>query len=298
MKKSDFQTVVQDPIQRAKKYQEMVGTYFDLVTDSYRQHWGESFHFAIFSGSESLKDALTNTERFIANSGQFRSDMKILDVGCGVAGPAINIAIYSGAHITGVNINAQQLEIANQLVEEHGLSDKIELVLADAMHMPFENDSFDAVYIFEAGCHMPDKANFYQECARVLRPGGVFVGIDWFTAENLTTEQKTKYIEPICRYHAVPNIISLSDLIKCLISVGLTVEVAENIENHGNILRNWELMDTTIAQNIRGLIPWLLPSTLKMLTKGGYALLDGVKSGTFILGRWQAHKPVQLHEGV
>ncbi|BAZ11753.1 cyclopropane-fatty-acyl-phospholipid synthase family protein [Calothrix sp. NIES-4071] len=292
MKKSDFQTIVKNPIQRATRYQEMVGTYFDLVTDSYRQHWGESFHFAIFSSSEPLKDALNNTERFIADSGQFCSGMKILDVGCGVAGPAINIAAYSGAHVTGININAQQLEIANRRVKEHGLSDKIELVLADAMQMPFENESFDAVYIFEAGCHMPNKANFYQECALVLRPGGVFVGTDWFTAEDLTTEQKTKYIEPICRYHAVPNIISLGDLKKCLVSAGLTVEVVENIENHGNILRNWELMDTRIAQNIRGLIPWLLPSTLKMLTKGGYALLDGVKSGTFMIGHWRARKPV------
>lgn len=291
MSKLKSQAILQVPIDRLNSYREIVENYYEIVTDYYYRYWGKSFHFAVFSGSETLNEALTTTERFIADVGGFKANMKILDVGCGVGGPALNIAEYSGACITGLNISRQQLKIARQTAKERGMYKRVEFVLADAMHMPFANNSFDAVYIFEAGCYMPNKAAFYNECARVLRPGGMFVGLDWFCAEDLTPQQNVKYIEPICRYHAVPNLIALSELAKDLTAAGLSVETIQDMAKVGNILRNWELLDNKIVQNIRGFLPWLIPPVLRMLTDGGYALLEGSRSGAFTIGHWQSYKP-------
>lgn len=151
MKKIEFQKIVQDPTARMKHYQEIVGTYYDLVSDFYRQNRGESFHFAIFSSSESLKEAIASAERMIANAGRFKSGMKILDVGCGIRGPALNIAEYSRVEIAGVNINEHQVKITRQKASERGLSQQVKFVKADAMEMPFAGELFDVIYIFEAG---------------------------------------------------------------------------------------------------------------------------------------------------
>ena len=199
MNDTEFQRIAADPQARTANYQRMVVAYFDRVTDTYRRAWGDSFHFALFSGAETLPEAMVATERRLADEGGFRPGMRVLDIGCGVGGPALNIAEHSGAHVTGVNIVPHQVEIARRRAAERGLAERTHFEVADGMSMPFPDGAFDAVYIFEAGCHMPDKARFYVECARVLRPGGVFLGNEWLQRDGLTASEAAQHIEPICR---------------------------------------------------------------------------------------------------
>jgi len=292
MKDLVTQVIIDNPAVRATNYKKMVQNYYNLVTDTYRQGWGNSFHFGLFSGSENLHEAVVTTERMIADKGGFCPDMKLLDIGCGIGGPALNIAEYSGAHITGITIVERQIEIARQRAAERGLSERTEFIFADAMKMPFADESFDGIYMFDAGCYMPDKAAFYKECARVLRPGGVFIGSDWMCKDGLTANEEEKYIEPICRYHAVPHLITLDKLGKYLITAGLEIETLEDLAKQGNLLPNWEILDNKIIKSIHGLVPWLIPPVLRMLTDGGYALLDGARAGAFLIGHWQARKPI------
>jgi ubiquinone/menaquinone biosynthesis C-methylase UbiE len=268
----------------------MVQAYFDRVTDAYREKWSDSFHFAVFAGDETLEDALLATEKRIADEGKFGPGQRVLDIGCGVGGPALNIAAYSKTHVTGVNIVARQVEIARQRASARGLDDLTHFEVADAMSLPFADSSFDAAYVFDAGCHMPDKAAFCQEAARVLRPGGCFLGLDWFKKDGLSQQDEEKYIEPICRLHSVPHLSGLTKFRGHLAGTGFEVQLVEDVSARGNILRNWELVDTLAVRGIRGLLPWLIPPTLRMLTDGGLALAKAARMGAFVIGHWIAHK--------
>ena len=59
--------------------------------------------------------------------------MKVLDVGCGVGGPAREIVKFTGAHVTGLNINEYQVSRANNYAVREGLSDKLNFVQGDFM---------------------------------------------------------------------------------------------------------------------------------------------------------------------
>lgn len=292
MEETQFQALIQDPAARRTNYREMVREYFERITDSYRDKWSESFHFAIFTGSEPLEEAIVNTERRLADEAGFRPGMKVLDVGCGIGGPALNIAEHAGVHVTGVNIVDRQLAIARERAFNRGLADRTRFVLCDAMNMDFADNSFDGVYLFEAGCHMPDKPSFYRECARVLKPGGCLVGQDWFEKHDPTPQEVDKFVEPICRLFSVPNMISLTDLDEQLHATGLTVSRCQNMAEHGNIFRNWELLDGHVIRALHGWLPWLIPSTLRLLTDGGMVLSKAARAGVFIIGQWCARKPV------
>lgn len=291
MDDTEFQQVIHSPQQRQARYQTMVPAYFERVTDTYRDKWSDSFHFALFRGDESLHDALLATEKQIADEGKFGPGQRVLDIGCGVGGPALTIAAHSGAHITGVSITPRQIEIARQRAAERGLEKLTQFEVADAMALPFADGSFDAAYVFDASCHMPDKAAFCRETARILRPGGTFLGLDWFKKDGLSRDEEERYIEPICSCHSVPNLSGLTEFGGYLTNAGLTVQLLEDVAPKTKLGRNWELVDTLTVRTIRGLVPWLIPPTMRMLIDGGLALGKAARVGAFVIGHWIAHKP-------
>jgi len=65
------------------------------------------------------------------------------------------------------------------LAKEQGLGDKASFQVADALQQPFDDNSFDLVWSMESGEHMPDKARFVGELARVCMPGGRIIIVTW-----------------------------------------------------------------------------------------------------------------------
>jgi len=59
--------------------------------------------------------------------------MEVLDVGCGVGGPAREIAKFTRANITGLNINEYQVERATRYAQREGLSKQLNFVQGDFM---------------------------------------------------------------------------------------------------------------------------------------------------------------------
>jgi tocopherol O-methyltransferase len=72
-----------------------------------------------------------------------------------------------------------QASRATQRAQEAGLGTEVQFQVADALDMPFADNSFDLVWSMESGEHMPDKEKFLQECYRVLKPGGTFLMATW-----------------------------------------------------------------------------------------------------------------------
>jgi len=169
----------QDSSSRKQNYTTLVNTYYDLATDFYEYGWGKCFHFAPRRIGESVDASIARHEHFLALRLGLRPGMKVLDVGCGVGGPMMEIARFSGATITGINNNGYQVQRGETHVKAAGLSKLCSFVKGDFMHLPFEDGTFDACYAIEAICHAPDKVGIYKELMRVLKPGGKFACYEW-----------------------------------------------------------------------------------------------------------------------
>lgn len=89
---------------RKAEYADMVNKYYDLATSFYEYGWGESFHFAHRLKNESLEQSLKRHEHFLALRLQIGPGSKVLDVGCGIGGPLREIALFSGASVTGTTL--------------------------------------------------------------------------------------------------------------------------------------------------------------------------------------------------
>lgn len=111
-----------------------------------------------------------------------RPGMKLLDVASGRGTSALLAAAEFGAHVTGVDLSAANIEAAAAHAATLAMSTPIDFHVGDAESLPFASSAFDVVICECALCTFPDKAAAAAHFARVLRPGGR-VGITDITAD-------------------------------------------------------------------------------------------------------------------
>jgi sterol 24-C-methyltransferase len=160
-----------------------MNSYYNLATDLYEYGWGTSFHFCRFAYGEPFRQAIARHEHYLAHTIGIKENMKVLDVGCGVGGPAREIVKFTGCNVVGLNNNDYQIERATRYAEKEGLKDKLSFVKGDFMQMSFEDNTFDAVYAIEATVHAPSLEGIYSEIFRVLKPGGTFGVYEWLMTD-------------------------------------------------------------------------------------------------------------------
>jgi ubiquinone/menaquinone biosynthesis C-methylase UbiE len=99
---------------------------------------------------------------------QYCKDRDILDIACGSgAGIGLFVRAAGNKRVCGGDIDSA---ILMRPVLHY--KDRAEFCQLDAMALPFRNESFDVVILFEAIYYLSDARTFFKECRRILRPGG------------------------------------------------------------------------------------------------------------------------------
>jgi SAM-dependent methyltransferase len=98
---------------------------------------------------------------------------RVLDVGAGLGGPARLLAHRRGCRVTCVDLTPEFCAAARLLTAMTGLSERVDVVEADASRLPFTGGAFDVVWMQNSSMNIPDKARLFGEGRRVLRSGGL-----------------------------------------------------------------------------------------------------------------------------
>lgn len=238
---------------RRMNYCETVQSYYNVVTDFYEYGWGYSFHFSRFFPGDSFKDGIARHEHYIAYRAGITENDLVLDVGCGVGGPAREIVRFTGCNVVGYNNNDYQITKANHYNKKYGFSDKIKFVKGDFMNMEFENNTFDKIYAIEATCHAPTLEGVYRELYRVLKPGGTFAFYEWVMTdsydENNPEHRNIAYqIEVGC---SIPKIFNVEVARQALRKVGFEIIHDEDLAEYDDSIpwyyplnRKWSCIKT------------------------------------------------------
>ena len=120
----------------------------------------------------------------LANRASLRPGLRVLDVGSGLGGSVRYLASERKCRATGVDLTEEYVEVANTLAELVGLKDATEFHQCNALGMPFDNGSFDAVWTEHVQMNIADKRAFYSEIARVLAPRGRLIFHDIFRGDG------------------------------------------------------------------------------------------------------------------
>jgi SAM-dependent methyltransferase len=102
----------------------------------------------------------------------FTGTERVLDVGAGLGGPSRYLSWRYGCRVSGVDLTAEFVRIAEMLTRLTGLVDKVDYRQGNALALPFEETSFDVVWSQNAAMNIADRDRLYREMGRVLKPGG------------------------------------------------------------------------------------------------------------------------------
>jgi demethylmenaquinone methyltransferase / 2-methoxy-6-polyprenyl-1,4-benzoquinol methylase len=131
---------------------------------------------------------------------------QILDVCSGTGDLAIELCRFwkGQAHIDAVDFSKEVVEIGKKKVANLGMSEYIQLVEGDAMNLPFEDDTFDALTIGFGFRNIQDREKALREFLRVVKPGGLFVCLE--------VTQPAKVIKPFYYFYMMKMVPEIAHL--------------------------------------------------------------------------------------
>ncbi|MGI9201617.1 MAG: methyltransferase domain-containing protein, partial [Woeseiaceae bacterium] len=109
---------------------------------------------------------------------------RVLDIGCGIGGPAFVLASKYGANVVGIDIEPQLVEQAQARANNLGLGASCEFLTVKPGPFSFPDNSFDVVFSSGTIMTIEDKKDVFAEIFRILKPGGVLTVYDWTKTEG------------------------------------------------------------------------------------------------------------------
>lgn len=110
----------------------------------------------------------------LADELPIEAGQRIVDIGCGIGGPARYLAQRFGCQVDGLDITAPFVDAGNRLSALVGMQDAVTIVLGDGQKLPYDDGSFDGGYSQHVTMNVRDRSAFFNEAYRVLKPGAFF----------------------------------------------------------------------------------------------------------------------------
>jgi ubiquinone/menaquinone biosynthesis C-methylase UbiE len=110
----------------------------------------------------------------IFKSLELSSEMRVLDIGCGLGGAARFATTRYAVKVAGIDATPDYVTTGNEICKWLGVEGRVSLEQGDALALPFADATFERAYMMHVGMNIVDKAALAREVARVLRPGGAF----------------------------------------------------------------------------------------------------------------------------
>jgi len=178
-------------------------------------------------------------------------NFRVLEVGCASGFTSCMIAKEYGCQVTGIDISEVLISKAQDRADRMELTN-VRFQVADATQLPFDDNSFDAVFGVALVALIPLKVEVLNELIRVIKPGGSIGTLDLFAKSNAKKEI----------------VYSFSTTMKTLLEYDVSIL---DIEKWRSIFEKLELDDIHVEANYSDVLLTTRPrsgtikATMKML---------------------------------
>jgi cyclopropane fatty-acyl-phospholipid synthase-like methyltransferase len=215
-----------------------VRAYYDQTWLDYRLLWLNRRNLAIHFGywdekTRSHSQALTNLNVVLASALQIGEGEAVLDAGCGVGGSAVWLAEHYSVTVIGITPVPSQVERARQFAHQRGVAGRASFELQDYTRTAFPSGSFDVIWAMESLCHAHDKAAFFREAARLLRPGGRLGVIEYLRRSRPLPPGGEGLLQSWLSGWAIPDLLTPGEIREACAAAGFSEiklrDITENV---------------------------------------------------------------------
>ncbi|KAF2486865.1 S-adenosyl-L-methionine-dependent methyltransferase, partial [Neohortaea acidophila] len=205
-------------------------------------------------------------EESIAEELQLPENAKVFDLGCGRGRVAAHMHMLTGAEVTGLNIDHDQVASAIAFTHEQKFPNNFVRRDMNDLPLPFADEVFDGFYQIQAMSLCKDIPKLCDELYRVLKPGARLSLLDWasldaFNPEDTHHQDLMRKIKPLIGAVGTPTPKSLADALE---SAGFTILKANNASIDGlqsPLIERAEFFFRTVRIGLRGAVKFgLLPA--------------------------------------
>jgi len=168
----------------------------------------DEFHIGGLESTEALAEFM-----------DLRAGMHLLDVGCGIGGPARYFA-GRGCQVTGVDLAEEFIAVAESLTRRARLEQSATFRRASGLELPFDADTFDGAYEIHVGMNIADKLGVFREVRRVVKKGARFSIFDIMRSG----EGAINFPVPWAQKEETSFVVSAEDYRKALRAAGFRVD--------------------------------------------------------------------------
>ena len=135
--------------------------YTELSILRYEAIFGHNY---ISPGGETVADEFINTL-------DLRQGMSVLDIGCGLGGPAFRMASKSGVHVHGIDLSSNMIRIAKTRLKEEELNNLVTFSQANCLELQTVEE-YNVIHSRDVFLHISDKIRLFEVIRRILVSGG------------------------------------------------------------------------------------------------------------------------------
>jgi len=180
----------------------------------------------------------TRIERAITHM-NINPDDRVLDLGIGT-GASLNFYPPGTGHVVGIDLSDGMLRQARKKIDERGIKN-VTLMQANALQLPFADDSFDHIFISHVITVVSDPCMLVREAQRVCKPSARIVILNHFQSNNRAVGAVEKFLSPLFTKIGWRSDLALQDMID---QTGIEVDYRYK-------LRGIDLWETVVITNTK-----------------------------------------------
>jgi SAM-dependent methyltransferase len=150
--------------------------------------------------------------------------LAVADLGCGVCASLCRMAKRLPMKGVGITISPEQVELSARRIADQGLGGSVHCLEGNFCALPAGIGPVDVAFSIEAFVHAPSGADYFRECARLVRPGGYLIVCDDFiSAAKLRSGQRaSRWIERFSRGWVAPNLETEAEAVQLAGAAGFS----------------------------------------------------------------------------
>ena len=255
----------------------------------FRVWGGKDIHVGIYENdTEPIAEASHRTVRHLAEKiSHLSKAANVLDIGAAYGGAARHLASAHAFHVTCLNLAEVQNERNRQMTDEAGLSDRIEVYDGNFEDIPFDDETFDAVWCQDSILHSGDRFRVFSEVDRVLKPGGEFIFTDPMQKKGVDKES----LQPVLNRIHLESMGSFDDYRDYADRLSWETVEIENIS--GQLVRHYGRVKEELTCRRAGLVEFCSEEYIDNMLAGLQHWIEAGEQGLLAWGVLHFRKPAK-----